>query len=82
MIAILIHNDLHRIDFDDLHNFPLHFNSVMSIFHDLLYNSAPVAVQTDKQKLLFGELVNKLPLFFISYLNVLLNNIVSKLIVD
>lgn len=81
MISILVHNDLHCIYLYNLDNLSLNLCLTICIFHNFLDDSTSIAMQTNKQKLLFGDIVNVLLLLFAPYFNVLLDDVIAKLIV-
>lgn len=82
MIAILIHDDLHGINFYNFDNFCLNFEIRMSIFNYFLNDPASIAMQANKQKLFLGKFINAFFMPLATNFNVLLNNIVAKLIID
>jgi hypothetical protein len=82
MIAILINNDLQKMRLQMFHDLLLYLTLTLSILNNLLYNSTAIAMQTDKQQLLFDKIVNDLFMFFRSNLNVFLNDVISEFVVD
>jgi hypothetical protein len=82
MVAVLIHDDLKGIDFNDLHYLGLDDGLVVGILYDLLDDPASIAMQTNEQEFLLGNLVNKLALGLAADLNVLLHHIIPEFVID
>lgn len=82
MITVLIHYDLKNVWLYYFHYLKLHLFLIGSVLDYLLYDSAPIAMETNKQEFSFGHFINKVFVLFCANLNELLDHIVSKLIVD
>ena len=82
MVAVLIHDDLKNVLINDLHDLQLDVLPFRRKLHNLLYDPAPITMQTDEQKFLLGQLIDILLLPVRAHLQVLLHDIIAKLIVD
>lgn len=82
MIAVLIHDDLKSIDFNDLPDLCLNGRFVVRILNDLLDDPAPITMQANEQEFFLGNFVDKVTLGLAANLDVLLHHVIAKLVVD